>query len=133
MGSNQRLRAKHAKRFYANMKPFNDSLEGFLTSSDRANIRIAVLDSGVDKSDPKIGAAIRIGRIAKLKSWVNITGPDTTDEQENQADWHDTYGHGTHVTKLLLDAAPAAAVYVAKICHKKTINDEFMSGIAEVR
>jgi hypothetical protein len=133
MGPNQRFRATYAKRFRADMNSFKESIGGFLTCSDRANIRIAVLDSGVDKSDPMIGAAIRNGKIAKLKSWVGISGQDTTDGQEDQADWHDTYGHGTHITKLLLDAAPAAEVYVAKICHKKTINDQFMSGIAKVR
>jgi hypothetical protein len=115
------------------MDSFKESIGGFLTSSDRAKIRIAVLDSGVDKSDPMIGPAIRNGKIAKLKSWVEISSQDTADEQEDQADWHDTYGHGTHITKLLMDAAPAAEVYVAKICHKKTINDQFMSGIAKVR
>jgi len=86
-------------------------------------IRITVLDSGVDDTDPMIRPAIKFGRISThSKSFVGR--PD---------EWQqDTYGHGTHVTQLLLKTAPAAEIYVGKICTGKVINDEFMPGIAKV-
>ena len=86
-------------------------------------IRIAVLDSGIDGTDTKIRQAIRFGRINVCKS-RNFVGGAT--------ELQDTYGHGTHVTRLLLETAPAAEICVCKICTEKTINDEFMPGIAEV-
>lgn len=87
----------------------------------RDKIRIAVLDSGVDDTDSMIRAAVRSLRIKKRMSFV---GKDN--------DHQDTYGHGTHVTRLLLQIAPAAEIYIAKICTGKLINEEFMPGIAKV-
>ncbi|KAF5645877.1 uncharacterized protein FTJAE_2307 [Fusarium tjaetaba] len=43
----------------------------------------------------------------------------------------DTCGHGTHVTELLLETAPAAEIFVGKISTDKVINQEYMPGIAE--
>jgi hypothetical protein len=75
----------------------------------------------VDDTDPMITSAIRSGRIIDRRSWVG-----------NVHDCQDTYGHGTHVIRFLLETAPAADIFVAKICKGKVINDEFMSGIAKV-
>jgi len=90
-------------------------------SQGKERIRIAVLDSGVDDTDPKISTAIRSGRIIDRRSWVG-----------NHHDHQDIYGHGTHVTRFLLETAPAADICIAKICKEKVINDEFMPGIAKV-
>ena len=87
-------------------------------------IRIAVLDSGVDDTDPTIRPAIKFGRINTWRSKSFVGRPD---------EWRqDTYGHGTHVTQLLLKTAPAAEIYVGKICTGKTSNYGFMPGIAKV-
>jgi subtilisin family serine protease len=87
-------------------------------------IRICVLDSGVDDADSAINRAIRYERINVARSKTFVSPTD---------DWQkDTHGHGTHVTSLLLKAAPAAEIYVGKICTSKIINDEFMPGIAKV-
>ncbi|KAH8880242.1 subtilisin-like protein [Thozetella sp. PMI_491] len=83
-------------------------------------IRIAVLDSGIDKNDTRIKGALKSLRIKKQMSFVGEAD-----------DWQDIYGHGTHVTRLLLQAAPAAEIFVGKICHAKSINQEFMAGIAK--
>ena len=91
------------------------------SSQSRERIKIAVLDSGVDEDDGVIRGAIKTKRIVARKSWVG-----------NDEDHHDTYGHGTHVVRLLRKTAPTADIYVAKICNGKFINDEFMPGIAEV-
>jgi hypothetical protein len=114
------------------MEPFKNRIGTLMECPNHAKIRIAVIDSGVNESDPMIRGAIRSGRIAELKSWVGDSGQYLAG-QKDQASYHDIYGHGTHITRLLLEAAPEAKIYVAKICHKKTINDEFMSGIAKVR
>ncbi len=82
-------------------------------------IRIAVLDTGIDPTDPMIRAAS--SRIIDKRSWVGSA--------EN---YTDKYGHGTHVTRLLLKIAPAAEIYVAKITDGKNVDPEDMSRIAEV-
>lgn len=80
-----------------------------------------MLDSGVDRNDPKIKNAQRYGRIKGGSSWVG-----SSYDQDN-------YGHGTHVARFLLETAPAAELYIAKICDNKFINGEFMPGIVKVR
>jgi subtilisin family serine protease len=90
-------------------------------SQGKERITIAILDSGVDDTDQKISGAIRSGRIIYRRSWVG-----------NVDDHQDTYGHGTHVARFILDTAPAADICIAKICKGKVINAEFMPGIAEV-
>ncbi|KAH6997701.1 peptidase S8/S53 domain-containing protein [Ilyonectria sp. MPI-CAGE-AT-0026] len=88
-------------------------------------IRIAVLDTGIDPTDNMIKAAMKSSnmkspRIISKRSWVG------SDENCN-----DTYGHGTHVTRLLLQMAPAAEIYVAKITDNKNVHPEDMLRIAE--
>jgi hypothetical protein len=83
------------------------------------HIRIAVLDTGVDPMDVMIKAAK--SRIIDKRSWVG--SPDSCD---------DTYGHGTHVARLLLSMAPAAQIFVAKITDNKHVHPSEMSNIGEV-
>ncbi|KAI0437238.1 hypothetical protein F4803DRAFT_556191 [Xylaria telfairii] len=117
-----------AARFLNDLKPFFRNMSALretisLTNDIHPNkVRIVVLDSGMDDTDTRIRAAIKHGRINGLKSRSFL----------GQADqWQDTHGHGTHVTRLLLETAPAAEIIVGKICTGKMINDEFMPGIAE--
>ncbi|KAH0441203.1 hypothetical protein CcaCcLH18_02113 [Colletotrichum camelliae] len=80
-------------------------------------IRIAVLDTGIDRKDKMIKAAM--GRkIVETRSFVDD-------------DCEDTYGHGTHVTRLLIAMAPSAEIYVAKITDNKHVDPEDMGRIAE--
>ncbi|KAH7218860.1 hypothetical protein DER44DRAFT_846810 [Fusarium oxysporum] len=83
-------------------------------------IRIAILDSGIDSSDKQIKAALR-SRICATRSWVGSSIDDH----------RDTYGHGTHVAKLLLKMALAANIYVARICEGKHLGWNQMSQIAQ--
>ncbi|KAJ4305481.1 hypothetical protein N0V90_001012 [Kalmusia sp. IMI 367209] len=119
-----------AKKFLDDLKPFFDGILNLRKRIDLTNpsgherIRIAVLDSGLDDStDPIIRSAIRSGQINTRKSKSFVGQPH---------EWQDLYGHGTHVTRLLIKTAPAAEIYVGKICVGKAINDEFMPGIAAV-
>lgn len=82
-------------------------------------IRIAILDTGIDLRDSMISGAK--SRIIEKRSWVG-----------SPEDWADTYGHGTHVARLLVRMAPAANIYVTKISGGKTVDPEAMSQIAKV-
>lgn len=87
----------------------------------RRPVRVAVLDSGVDMADPYLRGAAR--RIKKIKNWTD-SDPDN---------WTDTYGHGTHVARLLIRVAPAADIYIARVSTGKHIAPEKTGLIAEVR
>lgn len=118
-----------ADAFLRDLKPFFQMISSLSRSFDftrppeQEKIRIAILDSGMDETDPKIRPAIKFGRINALKNKNFVGKPE---------DLQDTHGHGTHVTRLLLEVAPAAEIYMGKICTGKMINDEFMPKIAEV-
>ncbi len=83
------------------------------------NIRIAVLDTGLDLTDSRIKAAK--SRIVDKRSWI---GPS-----DNCVD---TDGHGTHVTRLLLEMAPSAQIIVAKIADGRVVDSKNMVHIAQV-
>ncbi|UKZ62537.1 uncharacterized protein TrAtP1_003782 [Trichoderma atroviride] len=82
-------------------------------------IRIAVLDTGIDTTDMMIRSASG-SRIKGKRSWVGSNN-----------NFEDEYGHGTHVTRLLLKMAPAAEIFVAKITTNKTVDVKDMERIAE--
>ncbi len=67
-------------------------------------LKIAVLDTGIDMTHPDI-----VAREEQIKSKYNWT-----DGKRKHA-VQDNNGHGTFVTGLLLDYAPDAELYVAKI------------------
>ncbi|KAK8131669.1 hypothetical protein PG984_008107 [Apiospora sp. TS-2023a] len=70
-------------------------------------VKIAVLDTGVDLNHPDILACAE--KIKAKRNWLrdgaNTTVPDLD-------------GHGTFVTSLLLDFAPDADIYIAKIADR---------------
>ncbi len=82
-------------------------------------VKIAVLDTGIDSDHPSIKGALKIKRIQMARSFV-----------KNDKSPEDRFGHGTHVTQLLLDVAPDAQLYVAKVAEKETIPQDH--NIAEV-
>ncbi|KAF5705144.1 hypothetical protein FMUND_12223 [Fusarium mundagurra] len=116
-----------AKQIYSNRKmsrKFRQNLEPFFSPP---KIRIAVLDSGVDANDFAIHYGIEQRQInyEKSKTFVHPN-------EKGSDNWRkDTCGHGTHVTELLLETAPAAEIFVGKISTDKVINQEYMPGIAE--
>jgi hypothetical protein len=73
-------------------------------NSTLSPIKIAVLDTGIDKTHPNLVA--REERIIKKYNWTN--------EDQKKA-VGDNNGHGTFVANLLLDYAPGAQLCVAKI------------------
>jgi len=69
-------------------------------------IRIAVIDSGVSKTDIVIKRARDTN---KIRGCLNFS-PGL-----KSSDWGDTVGHGTKVARLLMEVAPEAEVYIAKV------------------
>jgi subtilisin family serine protease len=68
-----------------------------------AQVKLAILDTGIDVKHNFIDGAIMDKRIQARKSFV-----DNEDVQ-------DLCGHGTHMAGLALKAAPEALIYIAKI------------------
>jgi subtilisin family serine protease len=88
----------------------------------RNKIRIASIDTGIDKDDDIIiQTALECDSI---KECCSFTG--------NGEDVQDSHGHGTHIARLLLDIAPAAELYVAKVSDGQTLYPSSLSRIAEV-
>lgn len=88
------------------MEQFQKSVHRRIDMPDRghAQVKLAILDTGIDVKHKFIQGAIMEKRIQARKSFVD-------DEEDVQ----DLCGHGTHVAGLALQAAPEALIYVAKI------------------
>jgi len=85
-------------------------------------IRIAVIDSGVRKDDSKIAGWRTRGKIAGCRNFSSL----------DFNDWNDEVNHGTMVSRLLLDVAPEAELYIAKVSNQKTIPKNKLYCIADV-
>lgn len=85
-------------------------------------IRIAIIDTGIDReNDILIETALESGSI---KDCRDFTG--------NEEDCQDSHGHGTHIARLMLNMAPEAELYIAKVSDDKTLDVSALSRIAEV-
>src|SRR3978361_1119500 len=92
--------AKHTEEYWQFMRDFNKKHFSYhremLTVATNAQsnqyrtVKIALIDTGVDTSDPFILPEVERGRITG-RSWVG-TDPN---------DFGDTCGHGTHLIRLI--------------------------------
>ncbi|CZR58461.1 uncharacterized protein PAC_08353 [Phialocephala subalpina] len=85
-------------------------------------IRIAVLDTGILGADNLIRAAKARIRGYWSPRQLGRAKPD---------DCEDFYGHGTHVVRLLLNVAPSADVFIAKISEGKDMAESEVHHIAD--
>ncbi|KAF5602860.1 thermostable alkaline protease precursor [Fusarium subglutinans] len=85
-------------------------------------VKIAVLDTGCD-------AALPFNKIPRrkksIKAWKDFTRPGSEDKLEPDT-MKDEYGHGSLMTRLIMEAAPLAHIYVARVA-KNTRDLEFSS------
>lgn len=77
-----------------------------LPNSPSNPVKVAVLDTGIEKGHPLIDP--RRDRLPGQKNFYNAS-------QNGVAD---THGHGTFTGSLIMDYAPDASLYIAKIADK---------------
>ncbi|KAF7556143.1 hypothetical protein G7Z17_g1658 [Cylindrodendrum hubeiense] len=114
------------KKFYKKhplLRSLTGSLETSTQSERNRNIKIAVIDTGVDvsDSDPLIYAESEKGRITG-RGWANPDDP---------SDFHDTCGHGTHLVRLILKVNKTADIIMAKVSEDKRLTQKSAEYIAE--
>jgi hypothetical protein len=110
----------------ANIEPLSDRPVNSVKPSIQQKVKIAIIDSGVMKSDWRIRAALRGKKIKAGRNFVPTGLPDDWDDQVG-------VGHGTIVTSLLLDLAPNAELYIAKVTDGLDIRGDQVYCIGKVR
>ena len=104
------------------IEPLKDQRRAELPDHRNKKIRIAIIDSGVDTAHPRIRGAIKSGRIKVCRNFLSF----------DHEDYDDEFGHGTWVALLLLQVAPEAEIYVAKVANSQSISKNKVCCIAEV-
>lgn len=89
-------------------------------ASDAQQVKIAILDSGIELSQDAEDMYNSEPRI-RYKSFL-----------DHDTEWKDDAGHGTHLAVLLRKIAPNAAVYVGRV-FKKNPTKNSANNIAEVK
>ncbi|CAI7622907.1 unnamed protein product [Penicillium pancosmium] len=138
-GSEAALHTQHkidqAKTFMENLDEFAYKIQQITETSPPPHwapwrihpIRIAILDTGIDSEDDMlVKTALEGGRIKECCGFVNNEGSDP-----DTADFQDANGHGTHVTRLILKAAPSAEIFIAKISEGTTASTNNLHRIAK--
>jgi len=91
-------------------------------------IRIAIIDTGIDDEDDNLIEFCReSGRIKDSCGFIN--DPNSKPDTE---DYKDVNGHGTHVARLILEMAPAAELYIAKVSNDTSIQPTDLHRITRV-
>lgn len=86
-----------------------------------ANVKIAVLDTGIDLNHPDMQACSE-----NIKAKYNCLNGKA------KGAVHDLDGHGTFVASLLLDYAPDAEIYVVKIADRKPSSPRIIAKVFNV-
>lgn len=91
----------------------------------RERIKICVIDSGLKRPehDTRILGFRNAGRILGGRNFLPGCDP---------AEYYDDHGHGTHVSCLIMDMAPRADIYVAKVSNEWSIEGNKLHCIADV-
>ncbi|EHK26381.1 uncharacterized protein TRIVIDRAFT_63697 [Trichoderma virens Gv29-8] len=86
------------------------------------SVRIAILDSGIELSKDQKDMYDLEPRI-RYRTWV----------EEDNTEWKDDVGHGTHLAVLLRKIAPNAIIHVARVFKKRPDVEKSAYDIAAVR
>lgn len=84
----------------------------------KKEIKIATIDTGIDIKNPEFKKRIWIPSFIKAP---RAFGWDTT---KNNAYPHDTNGHGSHITGILISIFPQAKIFPINYYDEKATNDE---------
>jgi hypothetical protein len=85
----------------------NQSYDNTLPEPRSKKVRIAVIDSGISNLDTLIKRA-RSKQIRRCRNFSSLQHDDVDDVD-------DKLGHGTMVARLLLQVAPKAELFIAKV------------------
>ncbi|KAK2055145.1 subtilisin-like protein [Colletotrichum caudatum] len=91
-------------------------VESLSAMSYLAPVKIAVLDTGIDMNHPDLEA--RMENIKGKYNWLS---------EVHKTMVHDSSGHGTFTACLLLDYAPDAELFVAKIAEKDPLRPKIIA------
>ena len=80
-----------------------------------------MLDTGIDRGHLDFHACDE--RIKDCRAYVG----------KDQIQVHDSSGHGTHVASLLLDYAPEAEIYIAKITEASSVSSSVVASVRQDR
>ncbi|KAG5800746.1 hypothetical protein H9Q69_000305 [Fusarium xylarioides] len=99
---------------------YRDKIDPLDPLNNKMEIRVAVLDTGVDKEDMHF-RAVRGESGTCLKEVTSFIG----------GDHHDSNGHGTTVAALIVEMAPHVDLFIAKVCKDRKINrvDQYVEAI----
>lgn len=104
------------------LKVINKTIQGLRQGcSGSKSIRVAVLDTGYD---PDVRFFQDDTRSTRVKGWKDFV----SDSQDPV----DAYGHGTMMTELVIETAPVAEVFVARVAENTERLEHSASQIAEV-
>lgn len=87
-----------------------------MPSASIQRVKIAVLDTGIDLNHPYMHECAQ-----------NIKAKH--DFLQEGGDYSDSDGHGTFVTGLLLDFAPDAEIYIAKVAGKTPLDPRIIAQV----
>ncbi|KAJ4327517.1 hypothetical protein N0V84_002045 [Fusarium piperis] len=101
-----------AGEFMRSAKTFHE--EKIIPLKSNKLIKVAVLDTGVDKGEPYFMRGVSGTSIKDAKSFIDDSP-------------HDIDGHGTRVAALVKAIAPHVDLYIAKVCHehKTVVEDQY--------
>ncbi|ETS87207.1 hypothetical protein PFICI_01035 [Pestalotiopsis fici W106-1] len=94
--------------------------EKYIERSPQSVVRVAILDSGVDDGHD----LLKTGQIKDKYNWTTAA--------KNKKVAHDRDGHGTFVASLLIDYAPDAELYIAKIAEKELSSPRIIAKAIEM-
>ncbi|KAG5656070.1 hypothetical protein KAF25_001640 [Fusarium avenaceum] len=90
-------------------------------------IKIAILDTGCNTDLP----FYKLPRRRKcIKGWKDFTGHESNDTAE-ESSMTDEYGHGSLMTRLVMESAPLAHIYVARVAKHTDELDSSSDQIAQ--